>query len=1099
MNDKIEISNYKYIKTIGEGTFGKVKLAIHILTGEKVAIKILQKKLIKDKNEYNRIEREIKYLKLFNHPNIIQIYEVIESSSSFFIVMEYATGGELFNYIVEKEKLSENESSFCFYQIIQGVKEIHQKKICHRDIKPENLLFTKNKILKIIDFGLSSEYEDYLNTPCGSPCYASPEMIKGKKYNGLSIDLWACGIILFAMLCGYLPFDDKDNNELFRKIVECKIDYPEKDEIELSENSLDLINKILTPNPKKRIGIEDILEHPFMKYGKKVYNNIIKPENFNQEELIIDYMVNELGFNNKNNIIEKYIHSNRHNNITTTFNLLKQKYFDGRFNYQFKEKITKNIEKPEFTKILLYKKNSNNNIKSNDNNSKSNLNNYSKKKIQLIKNKFPFNNKIQNPKNITCNNFNCRKRSRTSSFSQSKKNLLSLKDMLSNKDLAERNNIIIINNTNMIQQPEKLKPIYNNLFFKNENTQNQFFRKIETSVSLEKSLNKNNLTTNNNTDINRLDNAYNNNKNNNTKEQIKVCLKKNEKIDNPLIYFKKIKENNQLLNQKKLIYLPSQNFSSKQNNRKSQKNNFPYNNDYLTYKKNSTGIGSFAHRFNNFIYSFDGNNSNIFNSSLSNQYLNGISYDTNIFNNNKNFEHSAISSSRNKKNNLKNILITDEINNKYKYDSKIINKNSNNNLSNTLEMNRENSEIMSKSYLIKKDKINLNNQVKNVENISKKIFKQNNKRYIEYINNKKKSSYDNKNKEKKRINENFKNKFLYTNHQQTNRESINIKKNKKEYIFPSTSRLHKVNKIINNININNLSNKIIVKNILAKNPNSNNIHKKENVLDNNLKKIIKNNYNINNNFYKKLNSETFREKNIPTLKNLSPKSKKINNENINTVSAFIKKNKIKKNIKDIFSIKNNYKNKSKNKLNTNFNLFQNEKEIIPVNSSSRKYYNRLNFNINYIPITSRDKKLYVSRNQNYEFNNEFSKSNTVLLEKNKNLKNKYISSETKKDLINQKKKNLKEKFLSTNTEMNLYQIYSKIQIFCKQNNLECQNDGHNNFIIKDKNCSNNSFLIEIIDSSQTNQLNVVKFFHGKNISAKMKEIITGILFQISNF
>ena len=1099
MNDKIEISNYKYIKTIGEGTFGKVKLAIHILTGEKVAIKILQKKLIKDKNEYNRIEREIKYLKLFNHPNIIQIYEVIESSSSFFIVMEYATGGELFNYIVEKEKLSENESSFCFYQIIQGVKEIHQKKICHRDIKPENLLFTKNKILKIIDFGLSSEYEDYLNTPCGSPCYASPEMIKGKKYNGLSIDLWACGIILFAMLCGYLPFDDKDNNELFRKIVECKIDYPEKDEIELSENSLDLINKILTPNPKKRIGIEDILEHPFMKYGKKVYNNIIKPENFNQEELIIDYMVNELGFNNKNNIIEKYIHSNRHNNITTTFNLLKQKYFDGRFNYQFKEKITKNIEKPEFTKILLYKKNSNNNIKSNDNNSKSNLNNYSKKKIQLIKNKFPFNNKIQNPKNITCNNFNCRKRSRTSSFSQSKKNLLSLKDMLSNKDLAERNNIIIINNTNMIQQPEKLKPIYNNLFFKNENTQNQFFRKIETSVSLEKSLNKNNLTTNNNTDINRLDNAYNNNKNNNTKEQIKVCLKKNEKIDNPLIYFKKIKENNQLLNQKKLIYLPSQNFSSKQNNRKSQKNNFPYNNDYLTYKKNSTGIGSFAHRFNNFIYSFDGNNSNIFNSSLSNQYLNGISYDTNIFNNNKNFEHSAISSSRNKKNNLKNILITDEINNKYKYDSKIINKNSNNNLSNTLEMNRENSEIMSKSYLIKKDKINLNNQVKNVENISKKIFKQNNKRYIEYINNKKKSSYDNKNKEKKRINENFKNKFLYTNHQQTNRESINIKKNKKEYIFPSTSRLHKVNKIINNININNLSNKIIVKNILAKNPNSNNIHKKENVLDNNLKKIIKNNYNINNNFYKKLNSETFREKNIPTLKNLSPKSKKINNENINTVSAFIKKNKIKKNIKDIFSIKNNYKNKSKNKLNTNFNLFQNEKEIIPVNSSSRKYYNKLNFNINYIPITSRDKKLYVSRNQNYEFNNEFSKSNTVLLEKNKNLKNKYISSETKKDLINQKKKNLKEKFLSTNTEMNLYQIYSKIQIFCKQNNLECQNDGHNNFIIKDKNCSNNSFLIEIIDSSQTNQLNVVKFFHGKNISAKMKEIITGILFQISNF
>ena len=211
MSDKNVISNYKYIRTIGEGTFGKVKLAIHILTGEKVAIKILEKNLIKGKREYEKIEREIKYLKLFTHPNIIKIYEVIESSSSFFIVMEYAPGGELFNYIVEKEKLSEKETSFFLYQIIQGVKEIHKKKICHRDIKPENLLFTKNKVIKIIDFGLSSEYENYLSTPCGSPCYASPEMIEGKKYNGLSVDLWACGIILFAMLCGYLPFDDTNN------------------------------------------------------------------------------------------------------------------------------------------------------------------------------------------------------------------------------------------------------------------------------------------------------------------------------------------------------------------------------------------------------------------------------------------------------------------------------------------------------------------------------------------------------------------------------------------------------------------------------------------------------------------------------------------------------------------------------------------------------------------------------------------------------------------------------------------------------------------------------------------------------------------------
>ena len=184
-----ELSNYKYIKNIGEGTFGKVKLAIHILTGEKVAIKILQKSLIKGEKQYERIQNEIKYLKLLNHPNIIKIYEVIENDSSFFIVMEYATGGELFNYIVLKEKLTENETSFFFYQILQGVRKIHEKKICHRDIKPENLLLFNKKIIKIIDFGLSSEYNEFLSTPCGSPCYASPEMIKGKKYKGLSVDL----------------------------------------------------------------------------------------------------------------------------------------------------------------------------------------------------------------------------------------------------------------------------------------------------------------------------------------------------------------------------------------------------------------------------------------------------------------------------------------------------------------------------------------------------------------------------------------------------------------------------------------------------------------------------------------------------------------------------------------------------------------------------------------------------------------------------------------------------------------------------------------------------------------------------------------------
>jgi 5'-AMP-activated protein kinase catalytic alpha subunit len=300
-NNKERIGNYEFIKTIGEGTFGKVKLAIHLPTQEYVAIKILEKSRINDKEELERVEKEIKYLKILNHPNIIQIYEVISNEYNYYIVMEYVSGGELFTYIVNHEKLDEKEASFFFTQLIYGIKEIHRNKICHRDIKPENLLLTEKKIIKIIDFGLSNEYIDVLDSQCGSPCYAAPEMIRGMNYDGLMVDLWACGIILYAMLCGYLPFDDKDNIIVFRKILQCKLEFPSEDETILSNDAKDLIIRILTPNPLNRIKIEEILRHPFLKSGIQEYRNM-SPTIFNQEKIIIDYMVNKLKYNNKDNL-----------------------------------------------------------------------------------------------------------------------------------------------------------------------------------------------------------------------------------------------------------------------------------------------------------------------------------------------------------------------------------------------------------------------------------------------------------------------------------------------------------------------------------------------------------------------------------------------------------------------------------------------------------------------------------------------------------------------------------------------------------------------------------------------------------------------------
>lgn len=157
-----------------------------------------------------RVTREIDILKLIRHPNIIQLFEIIETPKQLFLIMEYVSGGELFDYIVKKQKLKEDEASDFFQQIICGIEYLHELGIVHRDLKPENLLLDHQKQIKLVDFGLSNTYKqgETLKTACGSPCYAAPEMIEGKAYYGSRVDVWSTGVILFAMVAGYLPFED---------------------------------------------------------------------------------------------------------------------------------------------------------------------------------------------------------------------------------------------------------------------------------------------------------------------------------------------------------------------------------------------------------------------------------------------------------------------------------------------------------------------------------------------------------------------------------------------------------------------------------------------------------------------------------------------------------------------------------------------------------------------------------------------------------------------------------------------------------------------------------------------------------------------------
>lgn len=268
INDSNIHSQYQTKGTIGKGTFGKVKLGINKATNEKVAIKILEKSKITSQDDMDRINREINILSNFSNLNVIKIYDIFETKENFYIIMEYCEKGELFNYIVYKQRLSEDEASYFYYQLINGLEYIHSHNVVHRDLKPENLLLEKGNILKIIDFGLSNYYHgQFLSTPCGSPCYASPEMVSGNKYNGFCIDIWSTGIILYAMICGYLPFEDPNNEILFKKILECKLQYPRH----VSSLVKNLMKKILVTEPKNRITIEQIKKHAFYLKGEAIF------------------------------------------------------------------------------------------------------------------------------------------------------------------------------------------------------------------------------------------------------------------------------------------------------------------------------------------------------------------------------------------------------------------------------------------------------------------------------------------------------------------------------------------------------------------------------------------------------------------------------------------------------------------------------------------------------------------------------------------------------------------------------------------------------------------------------------------------------------
>ncbi|PON75488.1 Calcium/calmodulin-dependent/calcium-dependent protein kinase [Parasponia andersonii] len=247
---RTRVGKYELGRTLGEGSFGKVKFAKNVETGDFVAIKILDRDQVLRHKMVEQIKREISTMKLIKHPNVLQLFEVMASKTKIYIVLEFVDGGELFDKIAKHGRLKEDEARSYFQQLINAVDYCHSRGVFHRDLKPENLLLDSYGLLKVSDFGLSAisqqvRGDGLLHTACGTPNYVAPEVLTSKGYDGTSSDVWSCGVILFVLMAGYLPFDEPNLMALYRKICKAEFGCPPW----FSSGAKKLIKRILDPNP----------------------------------------------------------------------------------------------------------------------------------------------------------------------------------------------------------------------------------------------------------------------------------------------------------------------------------------------------------------------------------------------------------------------------------------------------------------------------------------------------------------------------------------------------------------------------------------------------------------------------------------------------------------------------------------------------------------------------------------------------------------------------------------------------------------------------------------------------------------------------------
>ncbi|KAG9456298.1 hypothetical protein H6P81_000806 [Aristolochia fimbriata] len=260
---------YEMGRLLGQGTFAKVYHGRDLRSNDSVAIKVINKDQVKKDGLMEQIKREISVMRLVRHPNVVELKEVMATKSKVFFVMEYVRGGELFAKVA-RGKLREDAARKYFQQLISAVEYCHSRGVSHRDLKPENLLLDENGDLKISDFGLSAlpehlRQDGLLHTQCGTPAYVAPEILRKKGYDGAKADIWSCGVILYVLLAGFLPFQEENIMKMYRKVFKAEYAFPPW----FSPNAKRLISKLLVADPEERITISGIMKVPWFKQGFK--------------------------------------------------------------------------------------------------------------------------------------------------------------------------------------------------------------------------------------------------------------------------------------------------------------------------------------------------------------------------------------------------------------------------------------------------------------------------------------------------------------------------------------------------------------------------------------------------------------------------------------------------------------------------------------------------------------------------------------------------------------------------------------------------------------------------------------------------------------